>query len=278
MVGGLCWNFDLRAMMKNVGPSSVFDRRKLIYNVHAYSYSFWWNMDLLNWISFISLIAGLAAFLCGLICYHNFLSATRKFKNSKVLYAWDEFDIYEFLAASVWFHAAWLATALMYYVTAMSSGCSSVASGASNIITSCIILTTITITISLCCCNTFYFKSFIGSSLCWIGIYLFSIFLVTLYLFSTQSYLDFLNLWALDNRPVPVFVGEIGVTVSGYHKTEAWYILWEFVRHTYDLDFAFWAFNGRRWMQTHWETEIFGLLSPDYNEWQNKLLLTRLFW
>jgi len=45
IVGGLCWNSDLRAMAKRVGPVRAFNNRKLIYTVHVYPFWFWWRAE-----------------------------------------------------------------------------------------------------------------------------------------------------------------------------------------------------------------------------------------
>ena len=38
IVGGLCWNTDLRAMAKRVGPLRAFNDKKLVYTVHVYTF------------------------------------------------------------------------------------------------------------------------------------------------------------------------------------------------------------------------------------------------
>jgi hypothetical protein len=282
ILGGLCWNFDLRAMMKNVGPKEVFESRKLIYTVHGYSYSFWWNIGdgLLDLVHFTSLIGGLVGFFCGfLVFYKHFYSTKNHYRcftsdNGFVLRG---IDICEIFAASVWFHGSWFATALVYYNISTEAGCSTVAVGAIWLIVLSLILMIGATLMLLCYYDWFCFKTFVGESLCWLGLYFMTLFFVTLYLLSHQSYYDFLNLWALQDRPVPVFVGEIGVPVSAINKNHGWYIIWNYVRKTHDLDFAFWAFNGRKWFNDKWEDESFGLLSYDYGSWRDLEFTVKLF-
>jgi hypothetical protein len=280
IVGGLCWNFDLRAMMKNVGPPGVFERRKLVYTVHGYSYSFWWNIndDTLGMLSAASLLGGLVGLLCGFTCYYNYFSNFKSYYKHSTTCIPQGFDIYEFLAASMWFHGAWLATAYAYQRVSIDSGCSSVASGADWLVITSTVLTILAAVVFVMNYDYFYVNTYTGLCLCWLGVYFVSVFCVTIYLFSNQSYLDFLNMWALKDRPLPVFIGEIGVLVDSVNRNHAWYILWDYVRQTYDLDFAFWAFNGRKWFNERWDDEPFGLLRYDYSDWRNAPFVNQLFW
>ena len=100
-------------------------------------------------------------------------------------------------------------TDIIYYNTSTESGCSSLATGAIWLIALSAALMFISGLVLLCNYDLFYINTYVGSSLCWIGLYFVSLFILIQYFYTTQSYLDFLNVWAIENRPVPVFVGEI---------------------------------------------------------------------
>jgi hypothetical protein len=283
IVGGLCWNIDLRVMMREVGPMEAFVRQKLMYSTHAYSFSFWFNTDDLKYVAFTSLILSVSAFLCGFTIYFNhFFYVKYKVLRYPSMYSClsEEFDVWEFLASSATFHAAWLIISWTYYNISSTNGCSTLAQDSLWLV----IVSTVGLCLAgvslLCKCNfpkTFYCHTFWGLSLCWFSLFAMSFFFVVLYLVSDQAYDDFLKLWALDNRPVPVWVGEFGDDVASPVKNHAWYIIWNFISKRYNLDFAYWAFNGRKWKANAWEDESFGLLKSNYEDFRSHPFVKEIF-
>lgn len=281
-VGGLCYNFDLRAMMKKVGPTSVFDKHKLIYTTHVYSWSFWWNQDTLKLLNATALLLSFAAFLCGLTLYYNYFN----YLQYRVLRAFEAKDCnlksihpLEIMSSSCSFHLAWLLTSVVFYFTSLANGCSTIADDALWLVMISMILLSTTVTMALCHrrCTAFLWHTFWGLCLMWLGLFFLIFFFVTLYLLSPQSYDDFFKLWALDNRPVPVWVGEFGDSVAQTNRNHAWNKLWTFISMKYDLDFAYWCFNGRKWINGRWEDEGFGLLAGDYSTWRNLAFNVQIF-
>lgn len=108
-------------------------------------------------------------------------------------------------------------------------------------------------------------------------VYLFAHFIPTYWWM--ERHLDGLWGFALEDNntyTAPVWMGEFGAAVRGQ-----WWL--NFVRYlaTRDVDFAYWAINGRKWAEgeidtssgdflqypdgPRWEDEAFGLLNNDYN-------------
>lgn len=300
IVGGLCWNTDLRAMTKKVGPRMAFDNGKLVFTVHVYTFSFWWSAEdhfvenvatpVSLWLSVIFLSSSAIGFCvydqrksterpsrCGAYnvleennpcdkCYRY----TRRRNNPELQ---NELPnpltvspvTAAFLASSIIFHAGWLALAAFYFNTATSAGCSSFAADSVWLITLTSILTLCSGLIFICCCLRFTLLHLVSFSLLWTGILFMSIFAVGTYLSSDTAYYDSLKTWALNDRPVPVWVGEIG---TGAPNEPSFQLLWQYIRDKYDLDFAYWAFNGRKFTQQGWETESFGLMNDQYSDWR----------
>jgi len=88
--------------------------------------------------------------------------------------------------------------------------------------------------------------------------------MVTNYLSGDQSMLDFMGIWALHDRPVPVWVGEFGTDVLEAPRNKVWQLLWNFIRYQHDLDWAYWPFNGRQLRDMEWQNEGFGIVNYNY--------------
>jgi hypothetical protein len=83
-----------------------------------------------------------------------------------------------------------------------------------------------------------------------------------------------LRRWCLDERTIPVWVGEFGAPVDS--DSSAWRHLTRMLRDN-DLDFAYWALNGRKWNKAGWQPESFGLLDESYARIQNESFTQRVF-
>jgi hypothetical protein len=283
IVGGLCWNTDLRAMTKNIGPSRAFINRKLVYTVHVYTFSFWWNRDTMirDVITPLALLGSLLSWLIvGIWIYIRYQERRSTFYEQLGLdnsdsSRCDEYDDFKqtttstahiipsFLSMSVIFHIGWLCLAVFYFNTANTAGCSSFANDSTWLIKLASVLI-------LCSCVGIVhyvqdFTSAIMFGLVWLGLLLLSIFALCIYLFSDAAYSDSLRVWSLEDRTVPVWVGEFG---TGTPDGAAFKWLWGFISNRYNLDFAYWAFNGRKWMNGAWESESFGLVNDQYTHWR----------
>jgi hypothetical protein len=60
-------------------------------------------------------------------------------------------------------------------------------------------------------------------------------------------------------------VGEFG---TGTPDEASFKWLWEFIHDRYNLDFAYWAFNGRKWMDGAWQSESYGLANDQYTRFR----------
>ena len=85
---------------------------------------------------------------------------------------------------------------------------------------------------------------------------------------------DDLRRWQLAHRVVPVFVGEFGTVVGT--DTLQWDYLLRVIRE-FDLDFAYWALNGRKWRHERWEAENYGLLTYNYSTLSDPVFTSSIF-
>ena len=74
--------------------------------------------------------------------------------------------------------------------------------------------------------------------------------------------------WQLSSNTAPLIVGEFGTSPGGAIRRPGedvwWYDMERFLTE-YDLDFAYWSWNGQRWSETEQDfgDEGFGLLLQD---------------
>lgn len=280
IVGGLCWNFDLRKMTKHVGPIRAFDNRKLVYTVHVYPFSFWWLYENNLIYRVLTPIALSFCVLCWALSVTSFvvLSRSNESKGYKTLRAVSPpahgWALSLLLAAgsSVYLFSFWLAMSVIYENTATSAGCTSMAEDARpyvigfGVMVALSGLCLLTYAVVVCCYSVMFSCLRVTAwSTLWLGALFTSIGTVGIYLGNERSYVDYLEHFALNNRPVPVWVGEFG---TGNPSEYMFNFLWKFINEKYNLDFAYWAFNGLKWRNDMWEPETFGLMNNDYSDWR----------
>ena len=295
IVGGLCWNTDLRAMAKKIGPSRAFANKKLVYTVHIYTFTFWWNAaaggNMIRHVitpysllfSFISLlIAGACIFTSyqqQQMLWCSASTTTTHMVSYRQLELLDCSDINHldcdnlkptvvdwsiFLSMSIVFHVGWLCLAVFYFHTANAAGCSSFANDSIWLIRLASVLVFCSSVGIVCYIRDCVTTAFV-SGLVWLGALFFSIFALGTYLSSNTAYSDSLRSWSLDDISVPVLVGEFG---TGTPDEASFKWLWEFIHDRYNLDFAYWAFNGRKWMDGAWQSESYGLANDQYTRFR----------
>jgi len=294
IVGGLCWNLDLRAMSKNVGPIKAFNNRKLVYTVHLYSFSFWWRVgdhvihNIVTPVSFWLFIVCVVASLGCFYLYFEGKVVKNRVCESKIsqyerLYASDDDQgttsqwgttTFAFLSMSILFHAGWLTLSIVFSNVTADAGCSSLSQDSYWMIGLTSVLVMVTGLYLFCFCCEFSLLLLIGFGFFWLSVFFLSVFFVGIYLSSESAMNDFLSVWALNNRPVPVWLGEFG---TGDPDEPVFRYLWNYVHKIYNLDFAYWAFNGRVWKNNQWESESFGMMNEDYSKWRNPGFLKTLF-
>lgn len=285
IVGALCWNTDLRAMVKKVGPLKALTNHKLVYTVHIYTFSFWWDGQTI--ISNEMTIISLGGFILCLVIAFIFIWIEKKRSNvyntpvqqpDKIIICrlWSD-EMLVFISTSTILHIGWLILAIVYNTIAINAGCSMYAND-SNIF---IIFTSILSLIAICCGIDFVYNSnrvpwvlTAASVFFWLSILFLSIFVAGSYLASDAAYSDSLKSWSLDNRSVPVWVGEFGTGTPDERKFK---MIWDFINSKYKLDFAYWAFNGRKWWEGKWESEGFGLMNDQYTAWRHPNFTHALF-
>jgi len=111
----------------------------------------------------------------------------------------------------------------------------------------------------------------------WLGCYGLSNLCLILYLESEKAVIDFLGIWGLDGRPVPVWVGEFGIDHRDAPTNRVWQLVWGYISGRYDLDFAYWAFNGRMWREGKWDDETFGLANYNYTGFRDVKFVSQIF-
>lgn len=289
IVGGLCWNTDLRAMAARVGPVRAFDNRKLVYTVHVYTFTFWWTEgdDVVTKILAPAFAAAAAVLLAAsAACFAATYQASPHTQFYRQLNAPEQAQTkhitaaaaaWALAAASCLFFAGWLAVAASFSAAATSAGCSPLAQDAQWLVIAAAVLTSLSGACLLCClCSlsslTCTFS--LACALLWAGLLTLSFAAVGFYLSSEAAYRDYLGVWALQNRPVPVWVGEFGTGTPSFWKFK---LIWDFINGKHELDFAYWAFNGRKWSEGAWKTEPFGLVDETYTRWRFPDLIKTLF-
>ena len=272
IVGGTCWNTDIRAMMRKVGPVRAYQNRKLVYTVHVYTFSFWWSDQavLTEVITPLSIRLFLLCLLASMIiCVYN---AHVQYEY-KLLTEGEWGGVWAFVTTSIVFSAGWLAVAIFYYNTATKAGCSSFAEDAVWLIILASVATALALGLGVCFRCELQWLPVSAFGLLWLGLFFLGVFVLGTYLSSNAAYTNSLDSWSLDKRPVPVWVGEFG---TGNHNEPIFKLIWDLMQ-TYDLDFAYWAFNGRKWWQGGWESEGFGLMDDRYSEWRFPEFMRAMF-
>ena len=117
-------------------------------------------------------------------------------------------------------------------------------------------------------------KRALKPGLVWMSIATLSSFFLAKFLLSTDSMDAVMNMWSLENRDVPVWVGEFGTSDP---QAKEWVWLWDFIKHRHDLDYAYWAFNGKKWQTDKWTLEPFGLVDSTYEKLTRNCFAETLF-
>jgi len=289
IVGGLCWNYDLRAMARKVGPLRAFNNRKLVYTVHVYPFSFWWLADDRVITKVVTPIVLSFALLFLVLSGCCFVESMRKggITDYKTLGSvvpprhsgWATLILA--LGSSNFAFSFWLAMTVTYVDVFSSAGCSSLAADAVQYVVASAVmvgLSGVCFLVYLCilCCYPELFSCARVSAwvTLWIGLLFASVAAVGLYMRTERSYLDNLEHFALNDRPVPVWVGEFG---TGDPGDGMYKFVWRYIHDKYDLDFAYWAFNGLKRRYGEWESDFFGLMNDDYSSWRFPSFIKDLF-
>jgi hypothetical protein len=116
----------------------------------------------------------------------------------------------------------------------------------------------------------------------WALVYVFACAIVMVVLCGEQSsyrlFLSGISRWRLDDRPVPVFVGEFGTgpiySPGDINSNREWNNILRLLDEK-SLDFAYWTLNGAQYKEGAWNEEGFGLLDMTMH-WIRNETFTRL--
>lgn len=287
VVGGLCWNLDLRSMIKKVGSLPAFLRGKLVYSAHVYSFSFWWRMEerMLDMVNLASVLLSVISLMLSVLLWFKYSANQKRFEKGGDFYkqldgcdkaaSCDTAMWISFASSTFVFFVGWLILAVLFSEKSKQGGCSTLADDAHWLVGLSSVMIVVTGLLALCYWRVLVSNGFIPFFFLSLSFFFLSLFVTTVYLKSDGAMVDFLGVWSLNNRPVPVFVTELGVSDPDYH---VWRVIRDYVIGKYDLDFAYWAFNGRKWTRGGvWVDETFGLVKEDYKTWRHPALIRDLF-
>ena len=257
IVTGLCRAYDLRPLMDQPGPSAAaFHRSKLVYTTHVYTFSWWWAR--FNWQGVM--YSAIAGFVLSSMCISQPFFCVSAFAGSFAPFA-----------------ALWIAVACARASIARGVGCETLATESTPWLVAGLLL----MLLSSICLVAFVRSAvedvimpLLKCLLCWICLACVAA-VVLSYLTGTYwMVVDDLRRWRLERRAVPVFVGEFGTGVGD--STWQWGYLMQVIRE-FDLDFAYWAVNGRKWNHGAWEHEDFGLLTYNYSALSDTSFTSTIF-
>jgi len=292
IVSGLCRSYDLRRMVQRPGPEAALYRRKLVYTTHVYTFSWWWTyMDpypvpetaLTLFLS--ALIALAVAVRCRDIAHYDALtqydhedteSKPAPKKSIRISCPTIDSQIIQALAGAFTpFACLWIAIACVKANTANSNGCYTIATESEPwIIAGVVLLVPSLMALVLCCITKGHGHMLLIGFLFWTCIACLAVYILCCITPTYWMVQEELRRWCLDGRTIPVWVGEFGAAVGS--DSSSWRHLTRILQDN-DLDFAYWALNGRTWSKGGWHTEAFGLLDDSYTKIRNQSFTDRIF-
>ena len=260
IVSGLCRAYDLRPLMENPGPIAALHRSKLVYTTHVYTFSWWWSR--VDWQ--VALYMAMALLIL-LMCTDGMCISTNTCCNGWAL-----------VGSFAPFSIIWIAVACTRASITRDIGCETLAvesnpwivAGSLLLVVSVICLWIFALTNDEIACPLLY------GLLCWVRLACVLVIAMSPITGSYWMVVDDLRRWRLDNRAIPIFVGEFGDVVGT--NTLQWDYLLRVIRD-FDLDFAYWALNGRKWRHGSWEPENYGLLNYNYSALSDKAFTSNIF-
>lgn len=221
-VGAFC-HCDLRQMMYSVGPGDAYERGKLMYSVQLGSDVFWWDS---SWLFPINLT-------CMVLCFVFAVSGCHVWSQRYASYGTlgtsiRKEEIRMAIATSLVFHFPSLVTLL---VMMASMKCRALSDQlASLLVASVACLAFSTIYIRSCDAKS---KLFLAMSCFWAAVFLLVASVVTTYFLTPDAYEAYLDIMALQDRPVPVWV--VNLT---QRSGPTWDILWNYAIRDFGLDYV----------------------------------------
>jgi hypothetical protein len=292
IVTGLCRAYDLRQMVKRPGPTAALLRKKLVYTTHVYTFSWWWTqINLLPAFETTLVVLIISGGSMMYLLTHRKLGSrdlrvySRMFNGTALTESYSRKEYYKreaMIGSASFFPFAclWVAVAYVKAKIARMLGCETIAIesdpwlyiGVSLLIPSAIGL-------FLCCKSMVHgTEEILWHMVAWMLFWIcLTCIAICAFYFAAGTYwmvIEDVSRWVLDDRTIPVWVGEFGTIVGD----DSW--KWGFLMRVlkeYDLDFAYWAINGRKWRHGAWESEEYGLITEDYRSIRNKSFTDSIF-
>ena len=290
IVSGLCRSYDLRRMIQKPGPEAALNRRKLVYTTHVYTFSWWWTYmdpypvpEIALGLFLSALIALAVAIRCRDIAHYDAIAQyesedtdIKPKKTTRVSCPTIDSQIIQaFTGAFAPFACVWIAIACVKTDIAYSTGCDTIAAESEPwIIAGVVLLVPSLMALVLCCITKGHWQMLLIGFLFWTCLACLAICILCCITPTYWMVQEELSRWCLDGRTIPVWVGEFGEPVGS--DSSSWRHLTQMLRDN-DLDFAYWALNGRKWNKVGWQPEHFGLLDESYTRIRDKPFTDRVF-
>jgi hypothetical protein len=280
IVSGLCRGYDLRAMVDRPGPAAALQRGRLVYSTHVYVFSWWWRYVETTLV--LEVTAGCLVCIVVLITlvlmhwWDELPVATTLLGKSQRTPAYDQLVAVP-VASFLPFACGWLWIALEKASLARTVGCATVAAEAEPwMIAGAVLLGLSALALGwvVCMDGCSFWLDGLLCALGWACLMCVAVIVLCCVADTYWMVCNELGRWRLDARAVPVWVGEFG-TVMG-DASKPWGLLVRFLQE-HDLDFAYWALNGRMWRDGGWVNEGFGLLDETYSAVRDPAFAGRLF-
>jgi hypothetical protein len=280
IVSGLCRGYDLRAMVNRLGPAAALQRRRLVYSTHVYVFSWWWtriDMSFVLEMAIGCLALNLVLVVLALLHWWHELPVM----TAMLGYSSNKLATYPLVvvpaASFLPFACIWIFVALGKAQVARSTGCETIAAEAEPWLIAGIVLLALS-GLALgwaVATECSFWMDMLLCTLCWACLACVAVIALCCVSDTYWMVCNELSRWRLDARVVPVWVGEFGTAVGDV--SWRWGFLTRFLLE-HDLDFAYWALNGRMWQDGRgWGEESFGLLDETYSFIKNPVFTGRLF-
>ena len=279
IVSGLCRGYDLRAMVARPGPAAALQRGRLVYSTHVYVFSWWWTrVDTALVLNVAAVCLVVYWVVAALVLMHWWdelpVVTTLLGYGSAKYYVYDSVVTVP-VASFLPFACLWLWISLEKARLARAVGCATIAAEAEPwLIAGAVLLTLSALALLWALAFDGFWRDGLLCVLGWTCAACVAVIALCCVSGTYWMVCNELGRWRLDARAVPVWVGEFGTAVGDVSRS--WGFLVRFLRD-HDLDFAYWALNGRVWQADGWGKEGFGLLDETYSVVKDPVFTKRLF-
>lgn len=302
IVCAMCMGYDIRGMTGvNIGPIQAYENKKLVYSTHFYPWTAWWTNENFDWsiIFIVTIVLIVAMIVCIFIGFIKANDIRKYIENNPDNIQYDPnhtfiseyyHDISPLFCGLFVYFTIWACVLQTWSSVANSIGCSTIAYETFP----AFIGTTVSAAVSfIVFVYTYVYRRrhkmfIIVNSLFWLAILtIVHASILNKLSEDTKTYEMFeheIGRWMVKDLSLPIFVGEFGTAVmftneTGY-RTEVsnrqWDYMTRYLREN-DLDWAYWALNGRKYIYGEWNCEGFGLLNQNASGVTNATFIKNLF-